>query len=317
MVAIAWLEDGTEESLRSALTLVDPDLANLPIALGPRHASSNPLWWASSAVVDGRFVVKFAWSELRARRLWREGVLLERLAMHEPSLPVPELVVLSSEPALIVTRLVEGVPLSFDWARSLADGDRAEVVRQLAGFLGRLHDVAAPGVLADLDVVVPTPQADTEALRARFPPLVDEQRGATVTGWCAWVDEVLAAGPAAMPGVLVHGDLHGYNQVWDRASATLLTIVDFEESGVADPHYDLRYLPGYSSDVALVLEVIDAYEQAAGRRLAVDRVMAWHLLTALGDALWRTEAGVDLPDGGTATTYVDDLSLRLASLGLE
>lgn len=45
--------------------------------------------------------------------------------------------------------------------------------------------------------------------------------------------------------------------------------------------------------------------------------MAWHVLTALGDALWRTEAGVDLPGGGTATTYVDALKVLLAKLDLD
>ena len=44
--------------------------------------------------------------------------------------------------------------------------------------------------------------------------------------------------------------------------------------------------------------------------------MAWHVLTVLGDALWRTEARVALPGGGDASTYVDDLSSRLDALGL-
>lgn len=52
------------------------------------------MWWSSSAVVDHRFVVKFAWSEIRAERLWREGVVLERLRKQEPLLALPELVVL-------------------------------------------------------------------------------------------------------------------------------------------------------------------------------------------------------------------------------
>lgn len=60
--------------------------------------------------------------------------------------------------------------------------------------------------------------------------------------WCDWVDRVLDDRPA-LPEVLVHGDLHGYNQVWDPATASLLAVVDFEESGVADRHFDLRYLP--------------------------------------------------------------------------
>jgi aminoglycoside phosphotransferase (APT) family kinase protein len=118
------------------------------------------------------------------------------------------------------------------------------------------------------------------------------------------------------PEVLVHGDLHGYNQVWDRASATLRAVVDFEESGIADPHFDLRYLPGNSHGTELVLAVMAAHERLGGRRLSVERVMAWHVLTTLGDAMWRTEARVALPGGGTAATYVDRLERDLAALEL-
>lgn len=50
-------------------------------------------------MVDDRFVVKFAWSEVRAIRLWREGIVLDRLRTREPSLPLPELVVLSMDPS--------------------------------------------------------------------------------------------------------------------------------------------------------------------------------------------------------------------------
>ena len=265
-------------------------------------------------MVDDRFVVKFAWSEIRAERLWREGVVLERLRSLEPLLPVPELVVVSREPALVVTRRVAGEPLSWEWASSLGDRETEEAARQIAAFLVRLHGVEPGGVLADLPVVVPTAQADTASLRRRFPPLVDDQRGQSVMRWCEWVDAVLGGGCIDCPVVLLHGDLHGYNQVWDRASASLLAVFDFEESGVADRHFDLRYLPGNADGQQLVMAVMSAYEQLSGRRLSIERVMAWHVLTVLGDALWRTEARVALPGGGDATTYVDGLSRHLAAL---
>ncbi len=316
MISVGWLQDGTEESLRSALAIRAPQLAALPISINPWQAASNPLWWSSSAVVDGRFVVKFAWSEIRAMRLWREGVVLERLRVHEPSLPLPDLVTLSRDPALVLTRLVVGEPLSSEWVRSLTGAETTAIASQVGGLLGRLHGIEMGDVLGDLPVLEPTPQADTGSLRDRFPRLVDDRRGALVMRWCEWVDDVLGVGPSTPPGVLVHGDLHGYNQVWDRSSSTLLAVVDFEESGIADPHYDLRYLPGNALDLTLTFAVMDAYEQVSGRLLAIERVMAWHVLTALGDALWRTEAGVALPGGGTAATYVDELSIRLASLEL-
>ena len=293
-----------------------PELATLPVRINPGHAASNPLWWSSSAVVDGRFVVKFAWSEIRAERVWREGVALQRLRTQEPLLALPEVIVLSREPALLVTRRVEGEPLSWEWAGSLGDAETAQVAGEVAAFLVRLHGVVPGAVVGDLPVVSPTAQADTESLRHRFCRLVDDQRGRSVMRWCEWVDDTLHRRPMALPEVLVHGDLHGYNQVWDRASATLLAVVDFEESGIADRHFDLRYLPGNSHGPQLVLAVTAAYEQLSGRRLSIERVMAWHVLTALGDALWRTEAGVALPGGGTAITYVDRLESELAALGL-
>ena len=43
--------------------------------------------------------------------------------------------------------------------------------------------------------------------------------------------------------------------------------------------------------------------------------MAWHIRTVLGDALWRTEAGVPLPGkGGTAGTWVDELDDRMRAV---
>jgi aminoglycoside phosphotransferase (APT) family kinase protein len=313
---VGWLRDGSEESLRSALRVCSPELADLPITINPWHAASNPLWWSSSAVIDDRFVVKFAWSEIRAVRLWREGVVLERLRTLEPLLPVPELALLSREPALVVTHRVAGVPLSWEWASTLADVETREVARQLAAFLVRLHRMEPADVVGDLPVVTPTAQADTDSLRGRFSALVDEHRGKSVMTWCEWVDDVLHDRPGGPSNVVVHGDLHGYNQVWDRASTSLLAVVDFEESGLADPHFDLRYLPGNSDGPQLLPAVMAAYQELSGRRLFVERVMAWHALTALGDALWRTEAGVALPGGGTATTYVDRLSRELAALEL-
>ena len=62
--------------------------------------------------------------------------------------------------------------------------------------------------------------------------------------------------------------------------------------------------------------MVDAYQRLGGHHLSIERVMAWNVLTVLGDALWRTEAGVALPGGGTAETWVDDLAVRLDSLDL-
>src|SRR5207253_5003362 len=131
--------------------------------------------------------------------------------------------------------------------------------------------------------------------------------------WCDWVDEVLAS--AARQQVLVHGDLHGYNQVWDRSTWKLRLVADFEVSGPADPEYDLRYFPPLEPTLGFVHSVCGRYTALTGSSLNVRRVMAWHIRTALGDALWRSEAGIPLPAGCTPASYVDDIRRKLEELG--
>jgi aminoglycoside phosphotransferase (APT) family kinase protein len=315
MTSVGWLQDATEGSLRSALSVAAPQLAGLPLRMSPFLESSNPLWWSSSAIVDEAFVVKFAWSHARAERLWREGVVLTRLRALVPSLAIPDVVALSAQPALVVTRIVPGGPLDGEWVWGLKGVGAERVGGQLAAFLAGLHGVDGAELLRGLPVVTPTPQASSDLLRRRFGRLVDGERARSALRWCDWVDDVLG-GSAALPDVVVHGDLHGYNQLWDQGAATLAAVVDFEESGLRDPHFDLRYLPGLPRSLDLVAATIDAYEQVCGRRLQIERVMAWNVLTVLGDALWRTEAQVALPGGGSVEQWVDDVGQRLAALGL-
>lgn len=119
------------------------------------------------------------------------------------------------------------------------------------------------------------------------------------------------------PAVLVHGDLHGNNQVWDHD--TLRLVVDLETAGAAEPEYDLRTFPGpaMGPGVELLTAVMRHYQQISGRQLSTERVMAWHLRTVLGDALWRGEAGIPLADHRTPSEWVDDLDARFSMLGID
>ncbi|MGH9156716.1 MAG: phosphotransferase family protein [Acidimicrobiales bacterium] len=237
LASLTWLADATEASLRSALGAAAPELAGLALRMNPALVSSNPLWWSATAVVDESFVVKFAWSKLRAVRLWREGVILRRLERIGPALPIPEVAVVTTDPVLVATRMVPGVPLGGEWAWELAGSQAQQAGRQVGTFLAQLHALDAAQVWDGLPVVDPTPQGDTEMLRRRFPALVDHRRGALVQAWCEWVDAVLSD-ESPSPAVFVHGDLHGYNQVWDQAERRLVAVVDFGESGLWDPHFD-------------------------------------------------------------------------------
>jgi aminoglycoside phosphotransferase (APT) family kinase protein len=195
--------------------------------------------------------------------------------------------------------------------------DRDRAARQLVRFLAALHHPvtrrrveAAVGPLTGPVL----PPVTTATLRDRFGTWVRPDQRRTVLRWCYWADAVLASpGPA----VLVHGDLHADNQVWDHGELRL--VVDFATVGAAEPEYELRSYPGpgMGPGLDLLTAVMRRYRQVTGRQLSVGRVMAWHLRQALGDALWHSEAGIPLNDHRTPPQWVEDLAARFSALGID
>ncbi len=312
-MALTWLSDGTVDSVRNALTVVAPELSDGDIRLLAWIEQSNPLWHGGTAVLDKRLVAKFAWAEPAAERVWHEARVLRALGSY-PSLRTPRVVATSSDPALLVTEWVAGSPLTYE---QVGRSDRRWLDRtasELARFLADLHQ---PDVLAAVlrevgPLATPEPQASTDAIRQRLSPWVRSDQTAAVSGWCDWADGVLEA---PLASVLVHGDLHGHNQVWDERQE-LRAVVDFETSGPNEAAFDFRYLPSQGPTVDLFVATCAKYTEYTGTHVDVPRVMAWNIRTVLGDALWRSEAGVALPDGGRPAEWVDGLGARLAGLGL-
>jgi len=308
---VRWLAEGSVAALAGALREVAPELAGYPIVIpGGVDVGADPRWWASSAFIGTEFVAKFAWSRPAAVQVRRELAALVALPPVVPYLP--EVVASSTDPLLLVTRRVAGTSL-FAVADTI---DRDEAGRQLARFLAALHQPSARTVLeAELGPLPGArPLAATEVLRERFAAWVDPERHRSVRRWCDWADAVLAeTGPA----VLVHADFHGDNQVWDHGELRL--VVDFETVGLAEPEYDLSGIPGpgLGPGVELLTAVVRHYQEAAGRPLSVERIMAWHVRQALGDVLWRTDLGIHLADHRTPPDWVDDLAARFRALGLD
>ncbi len=306
-----WLAGCSPAVLAEALRVVAPELGGCSIVLPELVGKDDPLWWSSSAVVGERFVAKFAWSRPAALRVAHEIGVLTALT-RETGVPfLPEVVASSTDPLLLITHRVPGATL-FDVVNSI-DRDRAG--RQLAWFLAALHQPATrqrvEGAVGEISHTQ-LPPATTQVLRDRFGKWVRPDQRRTIMRCCDWADAALVL---PRPTVLVHGDLHGDNQVWDHDELRL--VVDYETVGAAEPEYDLRALPGTGPGVELLTATMRHYKQLTGRQLAADRVMAWHLRTALGDALWRSEAGIPLPDHRTPTAWVDDLSARFNELGID
>jgi aminoglycoside phosphotransferase (APT) family kinase protein len=307
-----WLAECSPAALREALQAVAPELSRYPVTVPGPAGKRDPLFHSGCVPVGDRFFVKFAWSHPAALRLTREIGILTAFA-REPEVPfLPEVVASSTDPLLMITRRVSGTSL-FEVAESI-NSDHA--ARQLARFLAALHDPAARqraeaavGTLTGAQL----PPATTRTLRDRLGTWVRPDQRRTVVRWCDWADGVLASpGPA----VLVHGDLHGDNQVWDHDELRL--VVDFENIGAAEPEYELRAFPGpgMGPGLELLTALMRHYQQLTGRQLSADRVMAWHLRQALGDVLWRSEAGLPLADHRTPPEWVEDLAARFCALGI-
>jgi aminoglycoside phosphotransferase (APT) family kinase protein len=310
---LTWLSERSVDALRTALDATDPDLAPRSITLQPWIEQTNPLWFGASAIVDDGFVAKFAWSQPAAERLWHEAQVLEALGGQARELRLPQAVVLSHDPVLLVTRLVPGRPLTYDLVGTSGGDGVQQIATELASFLAALH---RPDVLTRVRRAVGSrsaldPQATTEALRNRFGRWIRPDQREAVMGWCDWADTTLSS---PVGDVFVHGDFHGHNHVWEEDRYRLRLVVDLEHSGGAEPEYDFRYLPAQGPDVSLLRATMWQYESLTGRPLDIDRVMAWHIRTALGDALWRSEANVPLPGAGSPPEWVDELTARLGAL---
>src|SRR5262245_15537253 len=103
-----WLAECSADALGEALRLVAPELSGCPVTVPVPDpaAQADPLWWSSSTVVEARFIVKFAWSRPAAVRLAREIGIVTALG-REPKVPfLPRVVASSTDPVLLVTRLV-------------------------------------------------------------------------------------------------------------------------------------------------------------------------------------------------------------------
>jgi aminoglycoside phosphotransferase (APT) family kinase protein len=312
---VRWVTECSESALREALRAVAPALSQLPVAMSdyPPSAKSDPLYWSSSAVVGDEFIAKFAWSEPAALRTAHEIGVLTALA-DDPAVPfLPEIVASGTDPVLLVTRRVAGASLF-----SIVDSiDRDLAGRQLARFLAALHQSATRHRVEDAVGRLDGPRqppATTRTLRDQLGTWIGPEQTAAVMRWLDWTDAVLARPALA---VLVHGDFHGNNVVWDGDQLRL--VVDFELAGAAEPEYDLRTLPGpgMGPRLELLTAVMRHYQRLTGRELSAERVMAWNLRQNLSDVAWRSEAGLPLGDGRTPAQWVRDLAAHFRLLGID
>jgi aminoglycoside phosphotransferase len=291
----------------ATVAALDPALPPLGHLAPPADA------WAlahGSTVTIGDHVAKFAWTAEAARRVVSQARVLP--VLRHAGVPVPRVVGWRADPAVLVYRRLHGAPLDLWTYRIRADGERS-AARSLARVLASFHDPATGRAVERAGIALerPTPQVTTEGIRVRLLPRLDVVRRRWVAGLADRIDEVLATPKS---DVFVHGDLHGWNVVADPALTDIVGVLDLDTVGLHEAEFDFRYVPALSPLLAFLEEAVGAYEQRASRAIDIERVMAWHALTDIGDALWRTEAGVEVVAGPLARR-VDAMRRRLDAIG--
>lgn len=308
-----WLDAPTEDAVRAAVSVVLPDAAALVVSFTKTVAAGNE-WRRATARLGDEYVVKFAWTQEACALLEREIAIHTELERAAPDVPQPALVATSQLPLLLIRRFVPGRPGPWgNEATSMSEGARKVMAAQMARVLANLHRHDLVPTAQRLGLVDPEAQSDTEGLLEEFLPLITPEHADRVRATCAWVDEVLRE---PTERVLLHGDLHSFNIVFDQDWSDVLAVLDFESASLGDPAFDFRYLPAQQPKLQVLCDVLEVYEQRARRSVPLERVLAWHALTALGDAMWRTQAGVEIPGGGDADHAVDALDGLFALAGV-
>ncbi len=300
----------TRSAVAQVLSELLPGVDTTVVDWGRWDTDGDPRYRRRSITfAGGELVAKFAWSDEAAGPIAREGRILEILG--KAGLPVPEVVARHPDVACFVTRRVPGGPVTAHGLGRLAPDELERFAGQLVDALVSLRSPHLRPQLASLAHPGPLrAQADADELRADLAPMIRSDQWTSVLALLDRVEAVLSA-PSPEPMVL-HGDLHGYNLVWD--GRTLAAVCDFENLAFGDPSFEVRYLPDNAPTQAYVCAVLGG-RRRAGHNDDVERSLAWHVLTRRGDARWRTLAGVDLPGGGSPEQWVDELVATLAEHG--
>ncbi len=316
---VGWLREFSEPAVNQALAQAIPGFDARRVTIEPATSFDHPAWASARAVIDGRVYAKVAFSEATAVRIWREAQVLTFLR-EQVGLPVPNVIACGSAPAVVATEAVrDAAPLPYSTVARMQPAEIDIVAGELARFLATLHaDSTRKLARAHVDQLprLPDPSLHvcTETLRTDFVQLVDPRRQNQVLEWCDWIDAQLTP---PVEAVLVHGDFHPYNQLWQPHEHHLAAVLDFEGCGLAEPEFDFCVLPVFGPGVKLLTATVNQYEPTSGRRLSLPRIMALHLLNTLGDALWRTQAGIPLPaPGSTSDAYITEAASRLTELNL-
>jgi aminoglycoside 2''-phosphotransferase len=212
-------------------------------------------------IANEAWVFRFPRSAASAATLRAELVTLRALAGRLP-LPIPAPVYTSDEASSTYMgyHLLPGEALSRAEVAALPDDALQRIARQLADFLGVLHQLP-------LSLLPPgTPIQDTRddwaklfaGFRAQlYPHMRPDARDTVTRDFSAFLD---APAEDTWTPVIRHGDLGSSKVLYDAESGALTGVIDFASAGVGDPAIDLAALMSWGD--RLLAQVLVAWPAA-------------------------------------------------------
>ena len=268
----------------------------------PLPSDSNDVWRV------GDLVLRICWRGDRSR-LQREARILEHLPDGVPHVRLADA---GSNHGLTwtLTHWVPGTMLSQCWAE-LDRSQRCTAAEQLGRALSALHAWApTPEVRAAL--AARPAQVDTSGVvGADLNPLpvdrllrlvepavhLENVDPRSVVQLGEEIERLRGVDPLKNPsdGVVVHGDAHLNNVLWD--GTRLVALLDFEWARLGPPDLELQPLLVADDATALIRSVIRAYPDIAAHPQFVQRLWLYDLSATLRDLLVKAPipATADLP----------------------
>lgn len=268
----------------------------------PLPSDSNDAW-----KID-ELVLRICWRGDRTR-LQREALILEHLPDEVPHVRLAANGVIE-DLTWTLTHWVPGTMLSHGWA-DLDQTQRRTAAEQLGHALRALHAwEPSPEVRAAL-AARPAQPDTSDVIGADLNPLpvdralrlvepathlenVDQQ---LVVQLGEEIKRLRPIDPLRNPsdGVVVHGDAHLNNVIWD--GMRLVALLDYEWGRLGPPDLELQPLLQYDDATALIRSVVDAYPGIAAHPRFVERLWLYDLSATLRDLLVKAPlpATGDLP----------------------
>lgn len=197
-------------------------------------------------LINGTHVVRLAKYGEASAAMRRELLLLPRLAGHLGiQIPLPEGSGIQADTGeqFICYPLVRGTILETEVLSSLTLNCQAELARQLAEVVRRLHNFPVETAMA-CGLRETNPRHYLPELLHRASIALAQQLDASVWRYCRRLFDLYFKTPElhTYAPALLHGDLSPGHFLADLERCALTGVIDFGDSLIGDPHWDLIFL---------------------------------------------------------------------------